>query len=55
MIANKILFDLNNVIVDDQYGFRRKKSTITILLNFQIYYQMPFQVYLIRLMLYTLT
>jgi len=29
LVANKILFELNNIILDNQHGFRRNKSTIT--------------------------
>lgn len=37
LVANKILFELNNIIVDNQHGFRRNKSTITNLLQFQTF------------------
>jgi len=35
IVANKVLSVFNHVIIDDQHGFRRNKSTITNLLNFQ--------------------
>jgi hypothetical protein len=35
IVANKIFPVLNHVIIDDQHGFRRNKSTITNLLNFR--------------------
>jgi Reverse transcriptase (RNA-dependent DNA polymerase) len=34
IVSNKILPDLNNVIIDDQHGFRRNRSTTTNLLIF---------------------
>jgi hypothetical protein len=37
LVANKILFDLNNVIVDEQHSFRRNKSITTKLLHFQTF------------------
>jgi len=37
LVANKIIFDLNNIIVDDLHGFRRNKSTFTNLLHFQTF------------------
>lgn len=43
IIANKIQFNLNNVIIDDQHGFRRNKSTMTNLLNFQTFYRTLFR------------
>lgn len=37
MVLNKVIPALNNVIFDDQHGFRRNKSTITNILNFQTF------------------
>jgi hypothetical protein len=37
IVVNKVLSDLNDVIVDDQHGFRRNKNTITNLKHFQYF------------------
>jgi hypothetical protein len=42
MFANKVVSNLNNMIVEDEHGFRRNKERSVIYLTFKILYLTPF-------------